>query len=93
MDTKWVEDFLCLTETRSFKRAALARNASQAAFSRRIQSLELWVGADLVDRSCTPLSLTPAGHTFRCVAENIVRQVNLARKLVQTHDTTMQEIA
>jgi len=93
MDTRWVEDFLCLAELRSFKRSAFARHASQAAFSRRIQSLESWVGAELVDRSSMPLSLTPAGHTFRCVAVNIVRQVDLARSLVQTHGEAIKHIA
>jgi DNA-binding transcriptional LysR family regulator len=85
MDTKWVEDFLCLAETRSFKRSAYARHSSQAAFSRRIQSLESWLGTELVDRSCNPLSLTPAGHTFRCVANNIISQVHLARNIARQH--------
>jgi DNA-binding transcriptional LysR family regulator len=81
MDTKWVEDFLCLVETRSFTRSANARHSSQAAFSRRIQSLESWVGTPLVDRSSIPLGLTPAGHTFRPVALSIIRQVNQARNI------------
>lgn len=86
MDTKWAEDFLSLAETRSFTRAATVRHSSQAAFSRRIQSLETWVGAELVDRSSNPLALTPAGHTFRCVAVNIISQVNLARNIVRRYD-------
>ncbi|GAB2869899.1 hypothetical protein GCM10027277_43970 [Pseudoduganella ginsengisoli] len=83
MDTKWAEDFLSLAETRSFTRAASARHSSQAAFSRRIQSLESWVGAELVDRSSSPLSLTPAGQSFRGVAVNIIRQVDMARNIVR----------
>ncbi len=83
MDTKWAEDFLSLAETRSFTRAATARHSSQAAFSRRIQSLETWVGAELVDRSSSPLALTPAGQSFRCFAINIISQVNMARNVVR----------
>jgi DNA-binding transcriptional LysR family regulator len=86
MDTKWAEDFLSLAETRSFTRAASARHSSQAAFSRRIQSLETWVGAELVDRSSNPLALTAAGQSFRCVAVNIISQVNMARNIVRRRD-------
>jgi DNA-binding transcriptional LysR family regulator len=82
MNTKWAEDFLALVETRSFGRAATVRNSSPAAFSRRIQSLETWVGAELVDRSSSPLVLTAAGHSFRYIAVNIISQVNLAKNIV-----------
>ena len=81
MDTKWMEDFLCLADTRSFTRSASARHSSQSAFSRRIQSLETWVGTELVDRSSIPPSLTPAGHAFRGVAINIVQQVYQAKRI------------
>ncbi|MGL4976364.1 MAG: LysR family transcriptional regulator, partial [Bosea sp. (in: a-proteobacteria)] len=40
MDIRWLQDFLTVAETGNFTRAAERRNASQAAFSRRIQSLE-----------------------------------------------------
>lgn len=83
MDMKWMEDFLCLADTRSFSRSASARHASQPAFSRRIQSLEHWLGAQLVDRSSTPLSLTTAGHLFRGHAIGIVQQVHRARHVLR----------
>ena len=54
METKWLEDFVSLAETRSFSRSAQLRHVTQPAFSRRIQSLEAWAGSDLVDRSSTP---------------------------------------
>jgi LysR family transcriptional regulator, hypochlorite-specific transcription factor HypT len=38
MDTKWLEDFVSLAETRSFSRSAQARHVTQPAFSRRIQA-------------------------------------------------------
>ena len=69
MDMKWVEDFLCLADTRSFSRSASERHSSQPAFSRRIRSLETWLGTTLVDRSCNPPTLTPAGHVFRARRE------------------------
>ena len=83
MDMKWIEDFLCLAETRSFSRSASERHASQPAFSRRIQALEHWLGATLVDRASVPLSLTTAGQLFRGRAIGIVQQVHEARTLLR----------
>ena len=40
METKWLEDFVSLAETRSFSRSAQLRHVTQPAFSRRIQALE-----------------------------------------------------
>lgn len=85
MDTKWVEDFLCLANTRSFSRSASERHSSQSAFSRRIQSLEIWLGTTLVDRSSSPPTLTPAGQVFHGFAVGIVQQVHQA-KYVLKHD-------
>ena len=62
METKWLEDFVSLAETRSFSRSAALRHVTQPAFSRRIQALEAWAGAALVDRSTHPTTLTPAGQ-------------------------------
>jgi DNA-binding transcriptional LysR family regulator len=59
METKWLEDFVSLAETRSFSRSAQLRHVTQPAFSRRIQALEAWAGIDLVDRSSYPTRLTP----------------------------------
>ena len=83
MNTQWMEDFPCLAETLSLSRSASARHASQPAFSRRIQWLERWLGAPLVDRASTPLSLTMAGHLFRGHAVGIVQQVHQARRILR----------
>ncbi|MGL5361699.1 MAG: LysR family transcriptional regulator [Bosea sp. (in: a-proteobacteria)] len=79
MDIRWLQDFLTVAETGNFTRAAERRNASQAAFSRRIQSLEAWVGAALIDRGIHPARLTPAGEQFRQHAASIVRATMDAR--------------
>jgi hypothetical protein len=44
METKWLEDFVSLAETRSFSQSAQLRYVTQPAFSQRIQSLEAWAG-------------------------------------------------
>eukprot|EP01034_Spumella_vulgaris_P024715 gene24715-31089_t len=61
MDTRWIEDFQSLAQTRSFSRSADERGVTQSALSKRIRALEQWVGADLIDRRGFPMALTPAG--------------------------------
>jgi DNA-binding transcriptional LysR family regulator len=82
MDLKLFEDFLSLADTRSFSRAAERRNSAQSAFSRRIQSLERWVGATLVDRRSNPLQLTSAGEAFQEIAEDMLRSMRHGREEV-----------
>lgn len=79
MDIRWLQDFLTVAELRNFTRAAAERNASQAAFSRRIQSLESWLGVTLIDRSVFPTRLTDEGERFRDHAAEILRQLVDAR--------------
>ncbi len=80
MESRWLEDFLSLVDTRNFSRSAEARHTTQPAFSRRIRSLEDWVGARLFDRATQPVSLTPAGERFRPVAEDILRRLYQGRE-------------
>ena len=75
LDTKWLEDFLKLAELQHFTRAAEARHITQPAFGRHIRSLEKAVGQTLVERSTTPVTLTPAGRQFKSIARNIIAQM------------------
>lgn len=84
MELKWLEDFLSLARTQSFSRAAEERNVTQSAFSRRIQSLEHWVGVPLVDRGTFPSRLTRQGQAFRDAAEQAVRDLLRARDEART---------
>ncbi|WP_413195462.1 LysR substrate-binding domain-containing protein [Pararobbsia alpina] len=68
MEVKWIEDFIALTQHKTFSRAAQARSVTQPGLSRRIRSLELWLGAELFDRSTFPPALTPAGKVFAATA-------------------------
>lgn len=87
MDIKWVEDFLSLAQTRNFSRSAEDRNVTQSALSRRIRALEAWIGADLVDRSTYPLTLTPAGKAFSSSATEALKLLNDARALLRVQGT------
>lgn len=84
MDLKWLEDFLSLARTKSFSRSAEERNVTQSALSRRIQALERWVGAPLVDRSSFPARLTKEGEAFRDTAEQAMRDLQRARDDART---------
>lgn len=83
MESKWLEDFVTLSETRSFSRAAELRNVTQPAFSRRIQALEAWAGADLIDRTSYPTKLTPAGQVFYEQAMEMLASINATRALLR----------
>jgi DNA-binding transcriptional LysR family regulator len=90
METKWLEDFISLAETRSFSRSAELRHVTQPAFSRRIQSLEAWLGTDLIDRTSYPTRLTPAGEVFYEQALEMLGQINNARALLRGKRPTAQ---
>lgn len=79
MEIRWLEDFLSLVDTRNFSRSAEARYTTQPAFSRRIKSLEEWIGATLFDRAAQPIRLTPSGERFRPVAEDVLRRLYQGR--------------
>ncbi len=72
MELKWLEDFLSLCDTRNFRISSQRRCVSQPAFSRRIKTLENWLGAELIDRTVQPVKLTNAGEVFKPVALEIV---------------------
>ncbi|MDD1793163.1 LysR substrate-binding domain-containing protein [Enterovibrio sp. ZSDZ42] len=75
IESKWLEDFLALAEVRNFSEAASVRNITQPAFSRRIRALEQAIGAELIDRSQTPVALTASGRIFRVTARTLVNQM------------------
>ncbi len=83
MDIKWIEDFLSLAATRNFSRSADHRNVTQPAFSRRIRALEAWIGAELVDRSSYPLTLTTAGTLFNEAAAEALKLLTDVRDQLQ----------
>ncbi len=92
METKWLEDFVSLAETRSFSRSAQLRHVTQPAFSRRIQSLEAWAGTDLVDRSSYPTRLTPAGETLYDQSLEMLQALQSTRAMLRSHRSTVQDL-
>lgn len=96
MDMNWLQDFICLGRTLNFTRAAEERNVTQPAFSRRIKSLENWVGVPLVKRSTYPVQLTDAGLQFLPVARETVASLADSRQAIRAEErgsTAFQRIA
>ncbi len=86
MEIKWCEDFLCLAKHGNFSKAAKKRFVTQSAFSRRIQSLERWLGVHLVNRDSYPITLTNEGVKFKEIAEEIVSQLYTVRNSFQNKE-------
>lgn len=91
METKWLEDFVSLADTRSFSRSAQLRHVTQPAFSRRIQALEAWAGTDLVDRSSYPTRLTPAGQTLYTQSLEMLQGLQSTRAMLRGHSSAGQD--
>src|SRR5438309_1996963 len=92
VETKWLEDFVSLAETRSFSRSAQLRHVTQPAFSRRIQSLEAWAGIDLVDRSSYPTRLTPAGETLYAQSLEVLQALQSTRAMLRGHSAAAHDV-
>lgn len=74
MELVWLEDFIALAENGSFIRAADARHVTQPAFSRRIRTLEGWMGVELFTRTPQGATLTEAGKLILpSVREEVAR--------------------
>ncbi|RXJ74025.1 transcriptional regulator [Veronia nyctiphanis] len=84
MDFKLLEDFVCLAHASSFTAAARERFVTQPAFSRRIRSLEQWVGTSLVNRDSQNLELTDQGKAFVTEAEAILDKLYTAREMARS---------
>ena len=80
MDFKLLEDFVSLARMKSFTAASRERHITQSALSRRIRSLEQWLGTDLINRNSKLFALTPQGRVFVTEAEVILRRLYNARE-------------
>jgi DNA-binding transcriptional LysR family regulator len=92
VELKLLEDYLALVEHHSFTRAAEARFVTQPAFSRRIRSLENWLGVELVDREAYPTRLTVVGREFAEDAADLTRRFHELRGRVQARYTDSQTL-
>lgn len=83
MKLAWLEDFLTLIEAGTFSRAAQERNVTQPAFSRRIQTLEQWLGVQLVERRGHRLELTSTATRYQPAMRRLVATMYELRSHMQ----------
>jgi len=83
IDLVALKDFLVLCQTRSFSRAAERCHVSVSGLSRRIQGLEQWLGAPVVDRRKAALELTEPGQRLLAVASEVVYALEGLRKSIK----------
>ena len=83
MQFKWLEDWLALAATRSFRNAAERRHVTAPAFGRRIRALEAWFGVPLFVRGSQPVQLTPAGDLLAQHARAATSDVGRLRLALQ----------
>jgi len=82
MEIVQLETFLAVATYGGFHRAARALRVSQPAVSARIGALEDSLGTRLFERGPAGFSLSPAGKALRPHAEQLLRQVAIARQAV-----------
>ena len=74
MKLEWLEDLLAVIETGSLNEASRKRYLTQPAFTRRIQTIERYIGVELFDRSHKPLR----------VKESVARNEEKIRQIVRS---------
>ena len=82
MEILQLETFLAVATYGGFHRAAEALRISQPAVSARISTLEESLGTRLFEREHGKFSLSLAGKALRPHAEQLLRQVSIARQAV-----------
>ena len=79
LELTWLEDCVALAQSLNFSRAAASRYVTQPAFSRRIVSLEEWLGTPLFERNRRGVSLTRAGEVFVTQIPELIRALYTLR--------------
>lgn len=82
MDLRALNYFVAVAEERNFGRAAARLHMTQPPLSRAIRQLETELGAVLVDRSTTPVTLTSAGTALYDEARQLLEQAEHVRARV-----------
>lgn len=78
--TLWgIEVFVAAAEEKSISQAANRLGASASAVSQQLTNLESAIGTPLLNRNARPMTLTPAGETFRKRAQSILNEAMLAK--------------
>lgn len=93
MKTENLYEFLVLSKTLNYSKAAENLYISQSVLSKHIQEMEKELGTKLFSRSTHEVSLTQTGVLLAQKAAHLIEQYNIAARCVQTEEfTTTGEI-
>lgn len=84
MELQYIDEFLHIAESKSFKQTAAHFYVSRSVISRHISALEEEVGARLLDRDSHAVQLTNAGEVFCREAKTISRDWSVALDRVRS---------
>jgi len=76
MNLKLLNDVLALIEEKSFTKAAQRRHVTQPAFSRRIKTMEEWLGFQCVDRSGHRVTVSAEALATEDLIRSLINQMN-----------------
>ncbi len=85
IDMLGVQAFVAIADQGGFQRAAGTLNITQTALSRRLQTLESFLGVKLVERTTRSVSLTSIGENFLPQARRLMTDLSAA--LVEIRET------
>jgi DNA-binding transcriptional LysR family regulator len=77
IDVLGVQAFVAVAETGSFQKAADSLFLTQAALTRRLQNLERYLGAKLIERTTRSVGLTSIGGDFLPHARRLLTELSM----------------
>ena len=86
MEVRQIQSFVTVTQLGSFSKAAQVLGYSQSAITVQIRLLEEELGFKLFDRMGKRVALTSQGRRFSVCADEILKQVQIARDLKKEED-------
>jgi DNA-binding transcriptional LysR family regulator len=78
IDTAGIQAFIAIAAHRNFRRAAAGLHITQTALSRRLQSLEAYLGMKLIERTTRSVELTRTGAEFLPRAQRLLTELETA---------------
>lgn len=78
MDTRWIREFLQLTRTLNYRKAAEQLHVTPSTLSKHIVLIEKELDTQLFVRDTKSVQLTDSGRIFRDCASNMVREYDSA---------------
>lgn len=79
LSLKMLEALIEVARTKNFSEAAKSHRTTQATMSRQIQSLESFLGKELICRRVVLTDLTDAGREFLPVAQQFVKAIRKSK--------------